>query len=106
MKTQKECTCDHDKVVFVEGLRAPGTTGWNKAWVGLRFEDGSLFAGIFDDGMDFLPNGNRISQKEYDDLKNAEAIRGGWTEVMSAEDGPNKGRYAKAPERKSRGKDH
>lgn len=72
-------------ITEVEGYRFPNCKGWNKTWVGIKYDNGDYYAAIFDNGMDFVPDTRTISFARYLEGR-AQALQDGWTEVMSAED--------------------
>lgn len=78
----RRATAAKTKVAAIEGLRFPGAEGWNKTFVGIRMADNTFYAGEFDNGMDFVPETDRITEAVYDGMRK-HAINSGWTEVMT-----------------------
>jgi hypothetical protein len=73
------------QVTKVYGKRAPGATGWDRTLVWCDISDGTHYAGVFDDGMDFVPDSERVPQYQLR-IMQQDAESKGWTEDMTPEE--------------------
>jgi hypothetical protein len=83
----------HDERVYklckMEGYRYPGSKGWNGTFILLSYRSlnttrvfTKYYGGLFEDGMDFVPETKWITSDQVKYMRNYSKEKG-WTEVMN-----------------------